>query len=371
MKMIGVGIVAVLLAGGLVFTTGACGGGTTSGGVLVIGAGTFTGNYCLVSFRGEEAGVTDVAETEWGNAVSDGLGALVGGSTLCNENGVVGAATPVGPGITYTVDPDHTFRLLAGGMVGWEGGITADGRAALLASITAPLDPQIILLLRKGGGVFGLGSLSGAYHFCSFFHNAAGPSNGSEWGTVTFDGGGNSTWSAAMTNLDGATGPLMPPANTYMVMADGSATVNYSVGLELRGGILLGGDLVILAGGATGGSTLLMVLIRKGAGLGNGAFNGTYRSVSMVSSGGAPWTSVSRSLTADGAGNNMVNAGTRNQDGVISPIGGFADTYMVGADGTLTIGGGAFVGGISPGGDFAMFAGGTGGGDPQLHLLVR
>jgi hypothetical protein len=287
-----------------------------------------------------------------------------------NTNGVLGGPTSPGAAIPYTVDALRTFTWNLG-TPALRGGVSADGSVACLASILAGLDPAMFVMGRKSG-TWSNADLAGLYFLCFFAY--LNPSDSAIFGTAVLDGAGGVSGGTVMENLDGA--PIGPSATmlTYAAAADGSLTGSF-FGLAATGAILAGGELILLSGGTVAADDpFLLLLVKAGAGLSNASLNGSYFAVGLEADTGPPpqWTSQTLSLTMDGAGGIAINGGTRSEDGVIFPVPPGVSDYTVAANGALTVETGTFEGGVSPSGNYAIFAGGTGVGDaPTMFFLMR
>lgn len=176
-------------------------------------------------------------------------------------------------------------------------------------------------------------------------------------------------------------GPTPSTVQTYTVAADG--TVTHTVGAldsPTQGGILMGGDLLLLSGPTDGEAPCLLVLIRRSDSASASVLSGNYHIGAFLADAGAPpphFSSFTGTRSADGVGTVTTNAGgTINIDGVVGsfPAAMTNDSYTVAADGTLsvTLATTTLVGAVSPTGDYAVLAGGmTVGSLPQLWFLVR
>lgn len=357
-----------------------CDDGNTVGGdgceatCLLPPAALFNGTYFYQALAGNFP--VPAGYSWWGDLTADGVSEITGG-TLGWNDGVGGISSGPVPAVSYTVDAARRMTWPGGGPFNVQGGIATDGSVATLSSIGALGWPGLSILVRRGG-TFDLASLNDTYRlngFCS-----QGGFDASYWATVTFDGlgGANQT---LFGNGNGSVNPTpMDTAQTYTVAADGTTTYTFGP-WATQGGILLGGDLVVLTGATVAGDpTCLFVLIRQSTAASASTLSGNYHIGAFFADAGAPppsFSSFTGTGSSDGVSTLTTNVGgTINVDGVVTswPLAVTNDSYTVSADGTLTLAtaGTTLVGGVSPTGDYAVLSGGTTAGSlPQLWFLVR
>ncbi|MDH3200583.1 MAG: hypothetical protein OEM15_06790 [Myxococcales bacterium] len=340
-------------------------------------AALFNGTYFYQALAGNFPVPTGYSW--WGDVTADGVSQITGG-TLGWNDGAGGIFSGPVAALSYTVDAARRMIWPTGGPFNVQGGIATDGSVAALGSIGALGWPSLAILVRRDG-TFNEGSLNDTYHLSGFCSN--GIVDASLWGTVTFDGvgGANETISGANANGSQAPSPINT-AQTYTVAADGTTTYT-TVGpgqVPTRGGILLGGDLVVLTGGTVAEPTCLVVLIRQSAAASASALSGNYHIVAFVADAATPppnFSSFTGTGSSDGVSTLTTDVGgTINVDGVVGPWPPLVtnDPYIVFPNGTLELiaGGTTLVGSVSPTGAYAVLAGGaTGGSFPQLWFMVR
>ncbi len=356
------------LAGLLVLASAGCGGGGGGGGDPLL---LFSGTYAIIGFEGDND-VVDTGRAQWGEITADGAGVVTGGSISENENGVLDGPTAQAAS-AYTIDADRNLSILSGGVPFLTGRISADGRVATLSPIAAGTTPAIIILGRKEG-TYSNASLSGLYHIAMIAYSSGVPEDQVYWGQFTLAGAAGTGSGSLTINADGSTGSSGALSMTYSVAADGSATVGLS-GLSLSGTVVAGGDVVLLAGSTDALEPPFMaVLIKGSAGATNALLNGSYGFTGMrmqETPASVEWTSAHFNATIIGATTISLGPGTTNEDGAVGPDSGGAADYTVSPDGTLSVNSGSLVGGVSPGGDFAVLAGDAAGGDMEFYFLVR
>ena len=341
-------------------------------------AALFDGTYFYQALAGHFSVPT--GHSWWGDVTADGVSTITGG-TLGSNDGLGGISSdPLPAGLNYTVDAARRMTWPAGGAFNVEGGIATDGSVAVMSSIGAAGWPGLAILVRRDGS-FDLGTLNGIYHAIGF--RSFGPSDVSFWGTVVFDGLGGATDSFTLNNNGALAPPLLLGHQTYTVAADGTTTYTLAAAnYATQGGILQGGDLVVLAGETVAGptQTCIVVLIRQSTAASASTFSGNYHIGAFVADAGAPppsFSSFTGTSSADGVGMLTTNVGgTINVDGIVGPWPPAVtnDAYTVSAIGTLTLttAGTTLVGAVSPTGDFAVVAGGTTALSlPQLWFMVR
>jgi hypothetical protein len=286
------------------------------------------------------------------------------GGTLSWNNGAGGIFSDSAPEISYTVDAAQRMTWPGGGAFNLRGGIATDGSVATMSSIGATGWPGLAILVRRGGN-FDLGSLDDTYHLSGFC--ILGATDVSPWGAVAFDGSGGASEELSGNTNGLVVAPAPPISQAYTVAADGTA--RYTLGSfnqPTEGGILLGGDLVVLAGSTDGAAPCLLVLIRQSTAASASTLSGDYHIGACLADASAPppnFSSFTGTGSSDGVGTVTTNmGGTINVDGAVGPFPAAMtnDTYTVAADGTLsvTIAGTTLVGSVSPTGDFAVLSGG-------------
>jgi cysteine-rich repeat protein len=338
-------------------------------------AALFNGTYFYQALAGNFP--VPAGYSWWGDLIADGVSEITGG-TLSWNNGAGGIFSDSAPEIFYTVDAALRMTWPGGGPFNAQGGIASDGSVATLSSIGATGWPGLAILVRRGG-TFDLGSLNDTYHLTAFC--SSGANDAAAWATSTFDGLGGADEVISVNSNGTVAGPSPNTTQTYTVAADGTTTYTFGAGhLPIQGGILLGGDLVVLSGTTTPDAPCLFVLIRQSTAASASTLSGDYHIGAFFADAGAPpphFSSFTGTGSADGVSTVTTNTGgTINIDGVVGPFPAAMtnDSYTVAADGTLsvTIAGTTLVGAVSPSGDYAALAGGTTlGSFPQFWFFVR
>jgi cysteine-rich repeat protein len=357
-----------------------CDDGNTVGGdgceatCLLPPAALFNGTYFYQAFAGNFPAFTGYSW--WGDVVADGVNQITGG-TLGWNDGAGGISSGPVPALSYTVNAARRMTWPVGGPFNVQGGIAIDGSVATLSSIGATGWPGLSILVRRGG-TFDLGSLNGTYSLSGLLSDVSG--DFAIWGTVVFDGIGGANESF-MVNRNGTQAGPFDTAQSYTVAADGTTTYTSApANVPIQGGILMGGDLVVLTGTTVVGPPSLIILIRQSAAASASTLSGNYHIGAFVFDVGAPppyFSSFTGTASSDGVNTLTTNVGgTINVDGVVGPWPPSVtnDAYTVLPDGTLTMttAGTTLVGSVSPTGAYAAVAGGmTAGSIPQLWFMVR
>lgn len=359
-----------------------CDDGNTMGGdgceatCLLPPAALFDGTYFYQALAGNFSVPTGYSW--WGDLTADGVSEITGG-TLGSNDGAGGIFAGAVPAIPYTIDAARRMTWPGGAPFNLEGGIAADGSVATMGSIGLTGWPGLAILVRRGG-TFDLASLNDTYHLNGFCSN--GSTDASFWGTVTFDGLGGANQTISFNGNGTVVGPSPNMAEIYTVAADGTTTYTFGPPLRIQGGVLLGGDLVVLTGATVAaGPPCLFVLIRQSAAASASTLSGNYHiGAFFADAPPAPppnYSSFTGTGSSDGVSTLTTNVGgTINIDGGVTsfPLAVTNDSYTVSADGTLTLTtvGTTLVGAVSPTGAYAVVAGGTTTGSlPQLWFLVR
>lgn len=344
----------------------------------------FNGTYFLSSLALSVSGPSGIGS--WGTTSSAGTGMTAGGTATSNTQGVIGTPTALPPS-SYTVDGMGSIvtSTTPGGNL-LQGGITSDGRVANFISIR-DTTPSSLEIITRRQGTFDASSLTDVYHAVLLEHRTLmmGTAPISWWGQVQFDGLSMAPAATPYTlNVDGAVGsPVGPFNDTYTVQGDG--TVNYVlapraaggfVGATLQGGVLLGGDLVVVAGATMGTeSPMIGILIKASTSASAATLSGNYIYVHLRALTNSTFQATVGTAVSDGVNTITLSEGMINADGTISTGSNVIDImYTVDGSGQVNITTGipAQVGGVSSDGNFACWAGGTSGGDrPELYFLLR
>ncbi len=363
----------VLLGAGLLLPAAGCGGGGGSSNVIPppVDVSLLNGTYFSAFFlASDEAPATDEALVQWGTAAADGAGGLVvTGSS--NENGFInppGATT-----YTYTVASDRSWALQQAGMEMIRGGVSSDGRIAGGAVVHSGVPPGINLMIRREGS-WTTASLNGVYHMCSLRLEPSTGDMQAWWGMATFDGLGGVAFSYSQNTEGAVVGPGIGGPSTYNVLADGTTTISAPPTSPFEGGILLGGDVVVVSGSTSATRDPgLMIMIRQSTAASAATATGTF-SLAGLSRDGGGFSSITGPAVFDGTSNVTVTL-TRNEDGVVSADPVQTVPYTVNPNGTLIVTPGgteSFIGAIAPDGRFAMLAGETtGSSSPQIVFMLR
>lgn len=362
---------------------GGPGGGGGGGG---LGNSTFQGAYPTVLFGGRSGGSSPFARTIAGPAVSAGDGTATWFPVLSHTNSALDPLVPLP--LVYGVAADGVLSLDLAGVLGMEGGVSADGALAVASTVSGG-ESHLGLMLRPSGA-YGPSSLAGEYHAGLYAVDRAGTFQTASYRLrLVLDGVGAVTGvGLAWVNLNGMVSAGAPSmAGTYAVGADGTVLVDLGSGNALVGAALAGGSVVIVTGPTTAGASetqLLLVLVRTGSGMTAAALSGSYwvagiRGATPTLGPVTPFTGIVTfhgSAVADGAGTLGIGAVRQSDEGIVSftmlPP---SPTYVVGPSGELTAGTPTVqnqYGAVSPDGRFAFLAGSTVSGEPpQLHVLVR
>lgn len=347
-----------------------CGGG--GGGASGVVLDAFRGTYHWSQHIGD-AGPPLRGTGLWGNVTSDGSGMITTGTTSTVSNGGLNGPTSVTP-FAYEMPGGGRLHWLSSGVPFAEGGVSSNGEHAVLGAVNAGGDPSIALFTRKASGMSNA-SLSGTYHFAQFVTTATGGGDGVLWGIATFDGAGGVTFSL-LANLDGVvTGPT-PIAAAYTVAGDGTLAFGLNTQTYV-GGVRQDGQVAFFSGGIGAGDAAgTGLFIKHATAVTNATFVGNYHYVQITASRvAAPainWTSVTGTLTVDGAGGFAVSNATQLLDNGTtgSPITG-PGSYSTAANGAMTVYS-SEAGAVSADGSVAAFVGGTTTpSDLRLYVLIR
>lgn len=220
-----------------------------------------------------------------------------------------------------------------------------------------------------------------------FFYAALGgarlevpPFSHMDAGNLVADGSGGATATAVLNNEDGTLGSLGVSPLTYTVGAGYAMTVSDTGGLLMTGGLASAGDVALGADLTANDYPLLMVLVKPVGTFSNASLTGDYHLCGVLTTASGAQTTVIQGVHFDGVGgmSNLPLPGYSNQSGVVTPLAAFptVGTYVVAADGRVTVDGGAamghYTGALVAGGGFAILAGDTVAGfPPSLMVLVR
>lgn len=365
----GVGWAAVLLLA----ACGGSSGGDGTGGTPPVTAALWSGQHHLGVIEGPGSPIRlgDVTAA-WGVAACDGV-ENYDESAAINFDGSVFSERPGLPDITYTVDPDRTVHLRRPPGEFARGRLSAAGDLALLAASTAG-GPTIRLYGRREG-TYDETPLSGTWRLAAFAHSYTGPLRQAIFGSLTLNTGGTGSLSATI-NSDGLVGVAPPIAAAYGVFADGRMQLALGASSLFEGGLLRGGDVIVLAGDVdAAGDPTFMVLVREVAAPTVAALAGSWQLAGFgYDLGSGDYFGLAGPASVDAAGV-LAATLTKNTEGVyatLPPVGG---SWAVDGAGvvTLTLSGGAtFVGRAAPGNDLVIVAGATtAASSPAIFLLLR
>jgi hypothetical protein len=338
----------------LVLTACGGGGGGGGGGPPGVTPALFNGVHDYMGLVAQSGPPLAVA-SQRGPLTADGVSML---SLTVTEN-VDGVITPQAPsGLGYALDAARNLRWQATPMTDIAaGGISADGRLAVLGTVQTGSFPALIFA-GKRVGPHGAASLSGAYHVFGFVHDWSGPQDLTVFGTCTFDGVGTASLSA-LQNAGGSIAGPFPDAGTYTVSPDGVLDYTFGFGQVFQGGVYAGGSLAVTCGATSaGGDPALFVFVKAGAGLGNATLSRSYFIAGFQRDLSADWASATGTLVANGTGSATVTLTTN--DGTIGMDPPVMLSYAVAADGATTYAvGDTFAGAVSADGGILVLAGGT------------
>lgn len=333
------------------FCLAACGGSSSNGGPgSPWSPATLSGTYWLAVIDTDGAG-----ESTWGTATSDGVSVL----SLLADNNDEGVISMGGmQELRYTIAADGTLTIIdpVDMMPVAQGGISADGRRAVLSTATTMASPFLVVLL-KTSGTFSDASLSGDYHWSRYSLSPAGSLYDTK---ITCDGMGAYTGTGAVNTVGALDGGAV--MGTYAVAADGAAEFG-NFGQTAHGCLAAGSDLALFGGGDTAGNVrALHVLMEAGTGMDDADLQGSYWFAGIeYSVSGAMFGSFYGSFTADGAGDASV-VGTSFDGSALAPLLG-SPTYSVATDGTVVVNRSGVMenltGGMTPDGRFFAVGGGA------------
>lgn len=284
-------LLSILLLATSALLLPACGGGGGGGSSTTPPPPAFNdasvvGDYMFVMVQGN---VPRTLISNYLRASSNGAGtlSLSGGS---NSDGVV-APVP-STGLTYNVAPDGTMSLFSGATPVAQGGLSADGKRAVLA-ITAGIDPGMILMIRIEGS-YGPTSLSGNYVAGEMRMRLGMPHVfAASLLTDTFDGQGAYN-GLGFSNDEGTViqYTLMGPASSYAVAPNGQVTLSPTFGQPLEGQLAAGGDYALLGGTTQSpnldGAPAVRLMIKEGTGFSAASVEGSYWAASIEFNTGGP-----------------------------------------------------------------------------------
>jgi hypothetical protein len=355
-RLVGLGLLALA----------ACGGGGGGGGGSPT---TLSGSFRF----GQVAGFDQPAtfRTSTGVAVADANGDIVLTATE-NVDGVISANALTL--IQSTLDSNGSLALaFGGGFPSARGVVGADGDLALVAATSDDLPPTFMTFVREWPSPATNADFAGAFHY-----GIVGRATGVQTvvGQATSDGAGKAELAAgAASNNGGALSAALEGSFTFAVAANGATTMTLEGDIQLAGGLLPGGGLLITSGSITDGDDPAMfAFVQAATTATNATLSGTYRIVGIAHAFDTPaFRSMTGTLVADGAGNATIQW-TTSQVGAIVIEPAFAATYGVGSSGILGVTTPTVVlqGAVSQDGRYGFLSGGTTfGSEPTFLLLVR
>ena len=368
--VLGMGVLALCVVG--------CGGGASDEGpgpVLPRPESLFSGEYAYSMIGGYQL-FGAFGWTAWADATADGRGTW-SYTVTANELGVL-SPTHTSTDLGYTIASDRSVRWRPGSDHEWRGGVSADGAVLGQATHGDATRPIMGIFVRRGSGL-GPTDLLGTYHYAGYGFPLPALPNESRWGSATFDGvsAGSVTWRA---NTDGSVAAIWVLETLgYDVSPDGTLDLTVTGRGPLTGAVLGGGELAVLSGETV--ETMpssIMVFLATTTGATSSLLDGTYFvvGIELDRSTQSPANRVySGTVRADGVGGLEPDLTVKQEEDPVSGYSPVWSGYTVGADGALEVttpAGERWVGGVSPSGRFAVFAGDAAlGGDPVLFFLYR
>ena len=234
----------------------------------------------------------------------------------------------------------------------------------------------MIATIRRNGTTLDNTTLSGDYWIVLFAADPSGPTHRCETETLTVTAPGAFTVSLT-TNVDGVISGPAAGSGTYTIQPDGTLSLTVTAGDTFSGGVMDGGAVAVRGSvlPTPGAEPQIFVLVQK-----NGAFTeadliGTYFVATFgYDLVGGFHECETGTVTFDGASptGNFTLSTTDNDGGAISSGGG-AGTYVVAADGKVTVTAGPelIVGGMLAGGDILIAANMFAGNDPQIAIAIK
>lgn len=332
-------------------------------------APSISGDFNRVALSGDDTSGVEIGRA--GTSSFQSIGVYTETSTV-NTSGVIGSTTDSG---TFSVSVGRALSWINGGGVAHTGGVLNLENVAISSATGASSNPGIAIDLKKGGGSFNNATLSGSYYNVGFAFHPPGNYHYTFTGLLTFDGLG--AWSASMTgNTDGTVSGPWTNSGSYSVASDGSVSLT-DPAVAFIGGVLAGGDVLILGTFTATLRSEIVVAIRKGGTFSNSSLTGAYRLVFLGSNPpGHHHFSGTGSCSFDGAGVLTWN-GTQNTGGSVASVSTVTESYSIAADGTLTITnsgvgtGLTLQGGVLDGGNFAVASAVTSGNRLELRIYMR
>lgn len=358
--------VLLIAAAGLVLSSGGCGGGDGTPGP---GTDAFVGTYHYFGLVGAETPAT-LLVAQWGTVTADGMGSFTLSSTDNNLGAIVGPGSDT---FLYTIGADRSIGWRDAGPDFLRGGISANGRLVVLGDSADGRQPAMAVLLRREG-TYSVASLNGDYHLAGWMHNVPSGENSSHFGFATFNGAGAGTY-VGPGNIEGTLPAVGALAFSYTVAADGALQMDFTT-WSWVGGVVAGGELVVVSGATDGGDfPVLQAFVKESTAASLATISGDYFVAGMEHDFTTPgFRSSGGKATADGLGGIQLTL-TQNDEGTVTTNPTAAATYDVDIDGevTLTTGGGEdYGGGVTPSGDVVILGGpNTPGAEPGFFFLIR
>ncbi|MGO9016001.1 MAG: hypothetical protein ACLQF0_13610 [Dissulfurispiraceae bacterium] len=339
----------------------ACGGGSSSSNSSFNNA-NLNGTFFTASLD-QSGGIVG----EFGDSTYDGKG---NGTYTGNYSSSSGAHQAESDSGTYSVSANGSFTLTgtSGGVTNC--GLSADTNTAVCASVSNKTYQSINVLVKAASSGLSNANLSGTYYLASLDESAGFTA---EFGSMTFDGKGNGTFTGTMGSSTG-TGANQTDndTGTYAVNPNGAFTLTGTSGSVMNCGLSADTNTAVCSTVSATTYQNVAVMVKAGSGgYSNASLKGKYYMVEGDTNGG--FNSQTGNLTFDGQGN-FTSVGTLNNATAANQSSTSLGTYSVNANGSFTMtpsGGSAMQCGISADTNTVVCATVSNTADQNILVLVK
>jgi len=304
-----------------------------------------------------------------GGGGAGGAGGGEGGSAYYTVGGTVTGLT--GSGLVLRNNGGEDLAVDTTGSFAFTTKV-ANGAAYGVTVSTEPTNPAQNCVVTDGAGTVNGGSVTTITVDCTI--SVAGSFAGVDYGTSGDDASFgitplNDAGSFTSTSTENSAGTIIPgqaDTGTYAVSGANAIVLNY-----MNGAVSADGSTILLADLNPGEQAYIDIEVMQGQKqFTNADLVGGYALVTYGNRGdsGTLWT-----LIADGAGD-FTGSEVHNNAGVISPGSALTGTYVLAADGTLTVtpdGGAPLSGGVSADGKTLVLSQLTSGQNPSITVGIQ
>ena len=307
----------------------ACGGSDSSSSNPTFTDANLSGTF-FTSNLDQSGGII----AEFGDTTYDGKGNGTYTGTYSSLS--AGANQAESDSGAYSVNSNGLFTLTGTSGSVTNCGLSADTNTAVCASVSNKTYQSIGVSVKAGSGGYSNASLDGTYYLASLDETEGVTVKGStaEFGSITFDGKGNGTFTGTMGSSTGAN-QADNDSGTYAVNPNGAFTLTGTSGSVMNCGLSASTNTVVCSTVSAPAYQNIAVMVKAGSGgYSNASLSGKYYMVEGDTNGG--FNSQISNLTFNRLGS-FTAVGTLNNATAANQSSSSSGSYSVNASGTFTV----------------------------------